>query len=303
MQTNDPNYPSTSIPVTFNVLNALLGSIAGTVTDVFSRNPVEGATVNLWQGEIFVGTDYTLSDGTYLFNGLEAGLYDVEFIADGYFDDVVEGAEALEGEVTIVDMVLHAPGYYSGIVTGESSPLEGVSVDAVLQRGMISINGNIPLDDNPVTLDVTPVLSDVTDEFGQYVLVLEPGTYDITYAKTDWVTEVITDVVISLDDILTDNDVDLIPVVTGYEYMPGDCNMALGLWPPQVIGGDVTYLVGYFIGSGNAPCELDDFWASADISGDCQVIGGDVSALVGYLIGTNPEILFCPDYTPTGSVK
>jgi len=298
MQTNDPNYPSTSIPVTFNVLNALLGSIAGTVTDVFSRNPVEGATVNLWQGEIFVGTDYTLSDGTYLFNGLEAGLYDVEFIADGYFDDVVEGAEALEGEVTIVDMVLHAPGYYSGIVTGESSPLEGVSVDAVLQRGMISINGNIPLDDNPVTLDVTPVLSDVTDEFGQYVLVLEPGTYDITYAKTDWVTEVITDVVISLDDILTDNDVDLIPVVTGYEYMPGDCNMALGLWPPQVIGGDVTYLVGYFIGSGNAPCELDDFWASADISGDCQVIGGDVSALVGYLIGTNPEILFCPDYTP-----
>jgi len=86
--------------------------------------------------------------------------------------------------------------------------------------------------------------------------------------------------------------------VTGLQYFPGDCNMALGLWPPQVIGGDVTYLVGYFIGSDNTPCELDNFWASADISGDCQVIGGDVSALVGYLIGTNPEILYCPDYTP-----
>jgi len=43
---------------------------------------------------------------------------------------------------------------------------------------------------------------------------------------------------------------------------------------------------------------LDEFWASADISGDCTVIGGDVSALVGYLIGTNPEILYCPDYEP-----
>jgi len=84
----------------------------------------------------------------------------------------------------------------------------------------------------------------------------------------------------------------------GYEYLPGDCSMALGLWPPSVIGGDVSYLVGYFIGSGNAPCELDDFWASADVSGDCTVIGGDVSALVGYLIGTNPEILYCPDYPP-----
>jgi len=86
--------------------------------------------------------------------------------------------------------------------------------------------------------------------------------------------------------------------VPGYAYLPGDCNMALGLWPPQVIGGDVSYLVGYFIGSGNAPCNLDEFWASADVSGDCTVIGGDVSALVGYLIGTNPEILYCPDYEP-----
>jgi len=84
----------------------------------------------------------------------------------------------------------------------------------------------------------------------------------------------------------------------GYAYLPGDCNMALGLWPPTVIGGDVTFLVGYFIGGGQLPCNLDGFWASADISGDCQIIGGDVSALVGYLIGTNPEILYCPDYEP-----
>jgi len=83
-----------------------------------------------------------------------------------------------------------------------------------------------------------------------------------------------------------------------YEYLPGDCNMALGLWPPAVIGGDVSYLVGYFIGSGNASCDFYDFWASADITGDCTVIGGDVSALVGFFTGTVDEILWCPDYEP-----
>jgi len=85
---------------------------------------------------------------------------------------------------------------------------------------------------------------------------------------------------------------------TRYKYLPGDCNMALGLWPPTVIGGDVTYLIDYFIGQGNAPCKLDDFWASADVTGDCMIIGGDVSVLVGYLIGTIPAISYCPDYEP-----
>jgi len=56
-----------------------------------------------------------------------------------------------------------------------------------------------------------------------------------------------------------------------YAYLPGDVNMALGIWPPTVIGGDVTYLVGYFIGGGQASCNLDGFWASADINGDCTI--------------------------------
>ena len=46
---------------------------------------------------------------------------------------------------------------------------------------------------------------------------------------------------------------------SGYAYLPGDVNMALGIWPPSVIGGDVTYLVGYFIGGGQESCLLDGF--------------------------------------------
>ncbi len=83
----------------------------------------------------------------------------------------------------------------------------------------------------------------------------------------------------------------------GYQYLPGDVNMALGIWPPTVIGGDVTYLVGYFIGGGQESCLLDDFWASADINGDCLIIGGDVTALVAYFVAGG-SITHCPDYEP-----
>ena len=82
----------------------------------------------------------------------------------------------------------------------------------------------------------------------------------------------------------------------GYEYLPGDANMYNGIWPPQCIGSDVTYLVNYFRGVGNA-CELDGFWASADANGDCQIIGSDVTRLVSYFRGIG-DILYCPDYEP-----
>ncbi|MCD6162943.1 MAG: hypothetical protein J7K40_11090 [candidate division Zixibacteria bacterium] len=85
---------------------------------------------------------------------------------------------------------------------------------------------------------------------------------------------------------------------SGYEYLPGDVNMANGLWPPLVIGGDVTFLVNYFKGlPASQPCLLDGFWASADANGDCIVIGSDVIRLVNYFRGAG-EIEYCPSYLP-----
>ena len=83
-----------------------------------------------------------------------------------------------------------------------------------------------------------------------------------------------------------------------YEYLPGDANMYNGVWPPTVIGGDVTYLVNYFRGMlSSHPCLLDGFWASADINGDCNVIGSDVTKLVSFFRGVG-TILWCPEYEP-----
>jgi len=93
-----------------------------------------------------------------------------------------------------------------------------------------------------------------------------------------------------------------------YEYLPGDVNMLNGIWPPSVIGGDVTYLVNFFKGSEvNIPCNLNNvnaptppgqyFWASADPNGDCLILGSDVVRLVNYFRGSS-EIGYCTEYEP-----
>jgi len=82
-------------------------------------------------------------------------------------------------------------------------------------------------------------------------------------------------------------------------YLPGDANMYLGIWPPMVIGGDITYLVNFFKGSPSSQgCLLDGFWASADANGDCLVMGSDVVKLGRYFKGID-SISYCPDYPPT----
>jgi hypothetical protein len=83
---------------------------------------------------------------------------------------------------------------------------------------------------------------------------------------------------------------------SGNQYLPGDANMSVGQWPPQVIGGDVTYLVNYFRGLSNA-CLLGGFYCSGDANADCQVIGSDVTRMVTYFRGL-ADIIPCADYPP-----
>ena len=84
--------------------------------------------------------------------------------------------------------------------------------------------------------------------------------------------------------------------IGGFSYVPGDANMIHGIWPPAVIGSDVTYLVNFFRGLDD-PCYLNGFYAAADVNGDCQVIGSDVTRLVNYFRGLT-DISFCSNFTP-----
>ncbi|MCP4582079.1 MAG: hypothetical protein GY839_10700, partial [candidate division Zixibacteria bacterium] len=76
---------------------------------------------------------------------------------------------------------------------------------------------------------------------------------------------------------------------------PGDANMGSAVWPAELNGADVTYLVGYFRWM-NQGCSFDGFYASADANGDCIIIGSDVTYLVNYFRQLAPAPEGCPDY-------
>ena len=172
-------------------------------------------------------------------------------------------------------------GALQGIITGIVTELDEVTpIDSV----EVSVYGG---GDNLVG-------TDTTDLNGEFTFSLSPHTYYATFSKTYYNDTTLTDLVVVAYETTM---VNLMMYLSGYAYLPGDVNMALGIWPPQCIGGDVTYLVGYFIGGGQASCNLDGFWASADINGDCTIIGGDVTALVGYFVAGG-SLVPCPDYEP-----
>jgi len=90
-----------------------------------------------------------------------------------------------------------------------------------------------------------------------------------------------------------------ITVTTNYQfYLPGDVNMAGGVWPPAATGPDVTYLVNYFRGAPTSQsCLLNGFWCSADANGDCSIIGSDVTKLVNVFRGVG-NIGYCENFAP-----
>ncbi|MCP4581985.1 MAG: hypothetical protein GY839_10225 [candidate division Zixibacteria bacterium] len=134
---------------------------------------------------------------------------------------------------------------------------------------------------------------------------LSAGQYqevDLTWIPEEEITDGSLYFYADFEDSITEMDesnnsrIVIVDVVGGYAYFRGDANMSFGIWPPAVIGGDVTYLVNYFRGLENSPpCPLDGYYCSADVNGDCLVIGSDVTRLVNYFRGLS-DILYCTDY-------
>jgi hypothetical protein len=224
---------------------------------------------------------------TYDFDGLPGDsedCYEVRVDADGnimafgYADVSSSGYDSDYWMIKIQDNALQADGYLAGQVLeeDEATAIEGVNVN-------IFDNGNNLIE------------TGITDSNGEFFFILYPDTYYAVFSKENYLDTVISNI------IVTANETTFVEVVmqsTGYLYLPGDVNMYNGIWPPAVIGSDVTYLVGYFRGvPANQPCLLDGFWASADANGDCNIIGSDVTRLVNYFRGIG-DIDFCPEYPP-----
>jgi len=88
-------------------------------------------------------------------------------------------------------------------------------------------------------------------------------------------------------------------VTGGCSYLPGDIN-----GDGQRIGGDVTYGVRYFKGTGPAPldsCYMDStgayLYVSGDVNGNCEFRGSDITRLVAYFKGT-AQLSYCHFFPP-----
>jgi hypothetical protein len=82
-------------------------------------------------------------------------------------------------------------------------------------------------------------------------------------------------------------------------YLPGDIN-----GDNQRIGGDVTYGVRYFKGTGGVPpdsCYMDStsayLYVSGDVNGNCEFRGSDITRLVAFFKGT-AQLSYCHFFPP-----
>ena len=176
--------------------------------------------------------------------------------------------------VTIHFSQIHFPGQEEfGMVSGN-----------VLGDQMAAVEGAM------VTVDGTE-LEQPTDEYGHFIIPsLFRGDYNLNIVHPDYSNRIKTINVVAGETTFVD-------ITLGdFKYLPGDANMSNSIWPPTIIGSDVTYLVGYFR-TLNQPCLLNGFYSAADVNGDCQVIGSDVTRLVSYFRGLT-TLDFCPDFQP-----
>ncbi|MGH9249720.1 MAG: carboxypeptidase regulatory-like domain-containing protein, partial [Acidimicrobiales bacterium] len=132
---NDPRTPQIRAPVTLVVtLPENFGSLAGSVTDSLSGEPVPAATMNL--GSDPPTSTTSADDGTYLLFGPE-GTWDLEVSAEGYLTDTVDATIAA-GVKTTLDVVLN-PAVPVAVLEGgpiefSLSPGETGTAEAVLRN-------------------------------------------------------------------------------------------------------------------------------------------------------------------------
>jgi hypothetical protein len=254
-------------------LDVPIGTVEGLVTDASSSMPIENVKVAV------AGTIYeTLTDasGYYSFPCLVADTFDVSFSHADYIDTTAAGVIVSANDTTTLDVAMNPPGPLMGSIGGTVT--DASTTD--------------PIENVHVTAEGTTVEA-YTDINGDYLMSdLEEGDYDITFSHADYNDTTVSTVTVTGNQTTTLDVAMSAP--EGYQYVAGDANMYVGQWPPQVIGGDVTFLVNYFRGVVQ-PCLLGGFYCSGDANGDCQVIGSDVTRMVNYFRGII-GILPCPDY-------
>ena len=154
-------------------LESIPGTIAGTVTDSSTTDPIEGAFVEVFDGPVLIGSADTDVNGDYTIPDLDPGNYTVVAIATDFQASFV-GASVSSSTTTTVDFALDPdPGTIAGRVTDASNglPLAGATVEVFDSFILIA--------------------STLTDQNGNYeVPTLAPGNYIVVALETNFQTDI-----------------------------------------------------------------------------------------------------------------
>ncbi len=155
--------------------NPQAGSIAGTITDAATSQPIAGAMVKaeMYRDHHFHRVVYSGPDGIYVFNDLPAGTYRVAAMKEGYAPADYPDSIVINGNnVTGIDIALQpiVMGLLTGVVTDAATddPIVGAMVRAT--------NMNVP----------RMYFNGRTDSTGAYAINLPVGTYHVEAFARDY---------------------------------------------------------------------------------------------------------------------
>ncbi len=157
------------------------GSLSGTVKDGITDDPISGATVKI---EPNGPTKQTAGDGSYTFDCVEVGTYDISADKDGYIEKTEKNVEITADPATTLDFVL-VPAKIKGTVTDADTlaPIPGVLVKALVGD--------------------TVVTSKKTNAEGKYSLNLNPDTYVVRGSKDGYSTYTSGEIVLGSEGTVT----------------------------------------------------------------------------------------------------
>jgi len=229
-----------------------------------SNNPESLATVCLWQKDTYCFIETTNSQGHAIFNKAFT-------VADSIIVTISKyNFKPYQSKVFVI-----VTGCLKGTVLDKSDNPYGYPVENVRVR-------TDPTSDE-----------DTTDSNGEYFIdSVFANTYSVLFEFEGDINAEKFNVEIVANDTTTADT-----AIYEFEYLLGDANMHIGLWPPRILGSDITYLSNYFKGYPTSiPCYLSGFWASADANGNCIVGMSDVTKLVNYFKGQ--PLIQCSVYVP-----
>lgn len=155
------------------------GTLEGLVKENGTNEPIEGARVQIYNGDYVIRTLYTNGSGQYSVDNLSDGKYNVVISASGYFKYDIK-AEVVKNQVTYLESALMVD--RNGIGLGEIS---GNITNALTGSGISNTKYFLRKGWNNTTGETV-----ATGDFEEktYKLSLEPGNYTLQITKEGYIS-------------------------------------------------------------------------------------------------------------------